>query len=373
MAIILSGFLIRFSLAIINLYYFTLPGGEYDAVSFNTLAINFSNHLEQGKSYEDFSYKFGWIYSIFIGYIYYFFGTSSLLGSFLSCLTWLISALVLRTIMIKLKYKKNHILIALLIYTFLFPTSIIFTSLMLREVYLLLFSNLIFLFIINIYITRNISLKVLSFVFLIFTSILLSYFHKAGILFVVSFYIFLISFFCFKFWVKNFNYLSIFVLVLFSLFFFDYLGVFEKIFTEIKNYQTGHFEKFVNNRALYYQPYEVMLREYSMFNLIKVIMENIFNYFLQPTLSNISDMKDLIAIFENNLRILSIIFLTYVMFIDFKNKKLFIILFAMFFLSEFIYAQATVNWGTASRHHVPSLGLLVLLLFFPKIKNNKKN
>ena len=33
---------------------------------------------------------------------------------------------------------------------------------------------------------------------------------------------------------------------------------------------------------------------------------------------------------------------------------------------EGIYAQATVNWGSASRHHVPAMGLIILLLFFQK-------
>tara|TARA_Y100000389_G_C17455560_1_gene517915 strand:- start:1983 stop:3104 length:1122 start_codon:yes stop_codon:yes gene_type:complete len=373
MAIILSGFLLRFSCAIINLYVFTLPGGEFDAVSFNVVATDFSNHLEQGKSYKDFNYKFGWVYSIFIGYIYYFFGASNLLGSFLSCIAWFISALILRTIMIKLNYEKNHILMALLIYAFLFPTSIIYTSLMLREAYLLLFSNIIFLTIINIYYSKNIIPKVVNFIILIFISILLISFHKAGILFVGSFSIFLILFLSYRFLPKILNYFSFFLFILLSIFLFEYFGIFEKIFLEIKNYQSGHFERFVKNRALYYQPYDIFLREYSMFNLIKVFMENIFNYFLQPTFSNISDVKDLPAVFENNLRVLAIIFLLYAFFFDFENKNLFIILFFMFFISEAVYAQATVNWGTASRHHVPALGLLVLLFFFPKKKNNKRN
>ena len=86
-----------------------------------------------------------------------------------------------------------------------------------------------------------------------------------------------------------------------------------------------------------------------------------------------SNIKDIPAIFENNLRIFAIIYLIYKLFFDFKNKKLFIILFAMFFLSEFVYSQATVNWGTATRHHLPSLGFLVLLFFFPKVKEVKSN
>ena len=35
---------------------------------------------------------------------------------------------------------------------------------------------------------------------------------------------------------------------------------------------------------------------------------------------------------------------------------------------EFVYAQATVNWGTASRHHLPVLGIFVLTSF---LKTNK--
>ena len=97
-------------------------------------------------------------------------------------------------------------------------------------------------------------------------------------------------------------------------------------------------------------------------------MKNIFNYFIQPTLFRISDFKDLPAILENNIRIFILIAVIYKIFTKIKNKNLFIILFLMYLLSEFVYAQATVNWGTASRHHVPAMGYLVLLLFFPKSK-----
>ena len=42
----------------------------------------------------------------------------------------------------------------------------------------------------------------------------------------------------------------------------------------------------------------------------------------------------------------------------------------MHLLSEAVYAQASVNWGTASRHHIPALGYLILLIFFPKMKKS---
>ena len=52
------------------------------------------------------------------------------------------------------------------------------------------------------------------------------------------------------------------------------------------------------------------------------------------------------------------------------SKRLFILLI----LSEIPYSQATVNWGTASRHHVQIIGLLIILLFYPnKNQKNLKN
>jgi hypothetical protein len=368
MIIILISLLLRFSLVLFDYYIFPLPGGEFDAFSFNRVAVEFSNHLESGKTYNDFDYIYGWIYSIFVGYVYFFFGVSSLLGSSLSCLAWFLSALVLRSLMIKLNYEKKKITIALAIYSFLFPTSIIFTSIMLREVYLLLFTNILFLTIINFYYSKYFYQKIYNFILFISISALLCLFHKAGILFIGSFVLFLILFLIFKVGKIKSNNFHLYVFSLLLIFLFEYFGIFEQIFDQIKSYQSGHFEKYEHNRALYYTKSEILSREYSFINLIVVIIKNTLNYYFQPTIFNVSDIKDIPAIFENNIRILSIIFVTGMMFLNFKNKNLFIVLFMMYLLSETVYAQASVNWGTTSRHHVPVMGLLILLFFFPKVK-----
>lgn len=366
MEIILLGFLIRVSLAIIDIHFFPLPGGEFDAFSFNRVATEFSNHLDSGNSLGNFDYKYGWIYSIFVGYVYYIFGASNLLGSFLSCLAWLISALVIRKIMIKLNYQKKIIYLALLIYAFLFPTSIIYTSLMLREAYLLLFSNLLFLFIVNFYLTNVYYQKILNLIYFLLMALLLALFHKAGILFISLLLLFLTLFFLIQA-AKIKTVLIIFNFFL-LIFVFEYYGIWEKIFIMIKSYQLGHFEKFLNTRALYYSEHEISLREYNLINFFTGFLKNTFNYFVQPTLFRVSDFKDLPAILENNIRIFILIAIIYKLFTKIENKNLFILLFIMYLFSEFVYAQATVNWGTASRHHLPAMGYLVLLLFFPKSK-----
>ena len=43
-----------------------------------------------------------------------------------------------------------------------------------------------------------------------------------------------------------------------------------------------------------------------------------------------------------------------------KNKASILFIFLVYLLLEFLWALGTVNWGTASRHHLPSLGLLVI-------------
>jgi hypothetical protein len=104
------------------------------------------------------------------------------------------------------------------------------------------------------------------------------------------------------------------------------------------------------------------------------MLQNNFNYFFQPTILDVSEFKDIAAIFENSLRLFFIFIIIYKMFVNFENKQFYIILFLLFFLMESIYAQATVNYGTALRHHMTSIGYLILLLFFPlKTKFRKSN
>jgi hypothetical protein len=38
-------------------------------------------------------------------------------------------------------------------------------------------------------------------------------------------------------------------------------------------------------------------------------------------------------------------------------------LLLMFFTAEFVWSTGTINWGTAARHHVPSLSLLLVAAF----------
>jgi hypothetical protein len=376
MKIIIFGFLLRFILAIIDNYFFSLPGGEFDPGSFHLKGVQFKEYLETSELNSSFEFKFGWIYSIFLGAVYYLFGVSKFMAASLSCVTWFISALVLRKIMIKLNFNKELTIIALIIYSFFFPSSILYSSFALREAYLLLFSNLIFLFMLNFFQSRTLISKFKNLTFFLSILFLLFFFHKAGALFIGSIFGIIIPYiFLNKLNFKN-KILQIFsfLLILSLVILFEYFGIFEKIFLRINGYQLGHFELFENFRAHYYERNEIMIREYSLINFLSIMLQNNFNYFFQPTILDVSEFKDIAAIFENSLRLFFIFIIIYKMFVNFENKQFYIILFLLFFLMESIYAQATVNYGTALRHHMTSIGYLILLLFFPlKTKFRKSN
>ena len=105
MNIIFVGFLIRFTLTIINLFYFSLPGGEYDAGKFHNEAVLFKNFISGSE--DSFNYQVGWLYSYFLGVVYFLFTESIILGSVLSSLVWLSSALIFRSILINLNVQNN--------------------------------------------------------------------------------------------------------------------------------------------------------------------------------------------------------------------------------------------------------------------------
>ena len=78
MKIIIIGFIVKIILTNINIFFFSLPGGEYDAPAFHNEAIVYLNYLN--GNLDTYQYKQGWMYSVFLGTIYYIFGVSQFIG-----------------------------------------------------------------------------------------------------------------------------------------------------------------------------------------------------------------------------------------------------------------------------------------------------
>tara|TARA_B100000767_G_scaffold270079_1_gene293050 strand:- start:701 stop:1825 length:1125 start_codon:yes stop_codon:yes gene_type:complete len=374
MIIIFSSFLFRIALIIYNNDLSILPGGQADAISFHNLGIQYSAYLKEVELFPETAWGNHRLnikiasYSYFLGYIFKLVGTESFYFSgFLSCFAWFLSAIVFRKIMLKLKFGKKNINLAIIFYCFLFPTSIIYTSLTLREPYILLFINFIALSITNIYYEKEIKKLFLNIFFIFLASYLLHIFHVANLFFLIIFSsLIIIYYFINKF---NIGTKTLIVLIILTVFFLSNFGSTEFIFDNIKKYQLGHFYS-IQDRAAYYTKGEVENLNYDLISFFILICKNAFNYFVQPTISNFNNVKDILLICENILRIVFLFFILRKILLKFNSKIIFIIFLTMFLVMEMIFAQVTVNWGTASRHHVPVMGIFILLVFFPikKIK-----
>jgi hypothetical protein len=374
MLIIFSGLILRILLSFYNVNYEFLPGASNDAIKYHEQAIVYYNYFYNQISDDNLSiflrdgiyqYNIGWVYSVFLGHLYNIFGTSYIVSSIFSCLVWLISAITFRYSLIKLKIKMAKVNLALFAYTFLFPTSIIYTSLTLREVYMLCITNLLVLLLIFFKDQKNFFHTFTNTISIFFLIVLLSSLHKSNLITSVLFIMSVVIYFILK--KINLTKKGFIYLITISISIFYFTGTMEYSFEKIQSYQLGHFHPVSISRASYYLESDITNLYFSFSNFFFYIFENFYNYFIQPSIFNISTPKDVILALENFFRLVMIFYVIKKLYLK-KMNSLFYILVILFFLSEIPYSQATINWGTSSRHHVQVIGLLILLALYPKTK-----
>jgi hypothetical protein len=367
--IIILGFILRIILSTLDYNFQILSQSQFDSLSFHLEAVKFSNFLTNNelKDLVNYNWRIGWVYSALIGSLYYLFTPSILLGSYTSCIFWFLSAIVFRKVLIQLKIDNSKINICLIFYTFLLPTSIIYPSIILRESLMLLLANLIILIAINFKITKK-KKKMIIFVFCFLIILpLFAMLHRANIIISIIALSLIVIFYIKK--KIRINNLIFFIIIFITSVVLIQNGVTEKIFIEIINYQKGHFFVYNYDRAAYYSIEDIYTPlDYSLKNLIILIMKNTLNYFIQPSFTNITSIKDLILSIENLIRLALVIFILNNLNFNIRNKPIILWCFTIFLLNEIIFAQATVNWGSASRHHLTVMGYLLLASFLNKKK-----
>jgi hypothetical protein len=87
-----------------------------------------------------------------------------------------------------------------------------------------------------------------------------------------------------------------------------------------------------------------------------------FQYLFEPLPQRISTIGDIILTFENIIRgvVIMACFFRYRR-LDVRDDKLVLLLLGLLYIiQEGIWSVGTANWGTASRHHVPAMGLMLL-------------
>tara|TARA_B110000483_G_C18099766_1_gene505350 strand:- start:228 stop:1226 length:999 start_codon:yes stop_codon:yes gene_type:complete len=322
--------------------------------------------------------------------IFYFITTDSLfLGSALSASGWLASAFILLRIMRILSFKMSDQWWVMLIYA-LIPTSLMYTSVTLREPFQLLFINLALYAALKIYFHRSNAHWLVLFIAVVGMGSL----HGA----LLAFGIFIIAGTLFLLTSRNRKGISFtkFILVSpivilclfygFELFmsltsYGDRLD--DGLSAAVQVYQEGTLSDAYDARANYRT--EVAINN-GLGEFILSLPYFLFQYLFEPMPWKISSIIDVVALLENMLRFwliwnaLKYLVGTYLnkpMFVAhnaFGNRRFYLFIFLSYLLIELLWSLGTSNWGTASRHHVPSLGLLLVVGFvYRNVMSQKYN
>jgi hypothetical protein len=366
------GFFLRLGIAFFNGFVGPTYGSSDDALGFHLLAADFSQNLVIDV------FVITHIYAYILG-IFYFITTDSLfLGSALSALGWLASAFILLRIMRILSFKMSDQWRVMLIYI-LIPTSLMYTSVTLREPFQLLFINLALYAALKIYFHRSNAHWLVLFIAVVGMGSL----HGA----LLAFGIFIIAGTLFLLTSRNRKGISFtkFILVTpivilclfygFELFMSltsygerldDGLGV------AVQVYQEGTLSDAYDARANYRTE---VIETNGLGGFILSLPYFLIQYLFEPMPWKISSIIDVVALLENMLRLwliwntLKYLVGTYLnkpMFVAhnaFGNRRFYLFIFLSYLLIESLWSLGTSNWGTATRHHVPSLGLLLIVGF----------
>jgi len=366
------GFFLRLVLAFVNDFVGPTPGSSDDALGFHLYAIRYI----QNTAYDVFALNN--IYPSFLG-VFYFITTDSLfLGGALSALGWLVSAFILLRIMRILSFKMSYQRWVMLIYALL-PTSLMYTSVTLREPFQLLFINLALYAALKIYFHRsNVHWLVLFLAFvgmgalhgalivfgifmIIGTLFLLTSRNRKGVSFTKVLLITPIAILCLFYGFELFTSLSSYG---------DRLD--DGLNVAVQVYQEGTLSSAYDARANYRS--EVVVND-ELGGLILSLPYFLFQYLFEPMPWKMSSIVDVVALLENILRFWLIwnafkylvgSYLNKPMFVAhnyFGYKRFILFIFLSYLLIELLWSLGTSNWGTASRHHLPSLGLLLVMGF----------
>ena len=336
------------------------PGAGMDARGLH----GFASDVSQNLTFDPLMIGFT-PYTNSLGLIYYLFTDSIFIGGLMSCFFWLLSAILLLKTLRAFNVNDKYIVIIFFVYSFL-PSSILFTSITLREVFQLFFINLSLYSYSQIYLNRR------YFFYLPFFAgiILMSTLHGALLLFGAMLLFSAVLAVLLNQYTRDLlkKYLKVLVIVgilllpvgFYTLSIFTQISesydIAEGIYFAVETYQNNLIRE--DARSNYVSEYKFN----SALDFIIFIPFNFIQYFLEPFPWRISNIFDLLVFSENLLRLLSIIIiLKYIGQINNFYKPCIYGFLASLFFVELLWSIGTVNWGTAIRHHVPSLGILLLV------------
>jgi len=320
------------------------------------------NHFVVPKNlqFPQFSITSAYFISYFISTIYFLFGRIPLFISFLSLLSGIVS-IILFYFVIKLVWGEKISNKATWVFVF-FPSHILYSSVILRESFAIMF------FIASLYIffrgykNNNMFLLIFS-LSLIFISFL---FHQSFIACLFIYLVFIIYKMCSSFFSRSSIEKLIFIPCIFIFLYFIYFSFFDNVMIakipNIKEIFSSEFWIMQNmSRSFGNAKFPDFFNNNNVFILLPI---KIIYFLFSPFLWDISSPKHLIGIVDSFLYFylcFNISKNSNVLFKSPLSKILIIILIPMIIF----LTLSTSNFGTAIRHRLKILPLL-LLLSFPK-------
>jgi hypothetical protein len=348
---LLFGLFLHIGVAVWNGFYGPSFGAEGDALAFHEEALYYSQRPG------DFQYVTGWVYSYFLGLLYSIFSDHIFFGSMISVAAWLWSAMIFIKIFEYMETPRPKIALAVLTYS-MWPVVLLNTSVTLREAFQALsVSIILYSSIMIVFENKN------KFILLLTGVVIGSVLH--GALLAYSAIILVLIGFCitrYRLKLSNSTQLILFIPIGTIVAFLAF-GVFGNIAYNIddgligavQNYNEGAILS--NGRADYRA--EISLSGNLGFFLF--ILSAFFQYMLEPLPRNIGSFADLALFLENLARVCLLGYAVYgLRLVSGKSRSIIIFTLIAYLALEFIWSIGTVNWGTASRHHVPALGVLLV-------------
>ena len=350
LAVLLLGAVLRLSIGAWNSFIQPIPGADSDALAFHQLAVA----IAQGNA--KFEFVIGWVYAHFLGLVYVVTGQHIFVACALSTGAWVLSAYVLVLITKRLQLPPRSSLFIAAVYAFL-PSSLLYTSVPLREAYQLLFVNLMALGLLDIFDKERVPANGL-FIF-VGSAILAGFLH--GVLILVGAVAALGALTAIALSSRNqsaarHGLLSIAVLLTFVLY-SGFLFINYSYGSLLSNGSAALGHRFINalpRAATYLNQEQGIFRDQG-------ITVAVFQYLFEPMPWRELRPHDYFAMTENALRGAMLLLSVYGL-VRLRGElwgKL-VALLVVYACLESIWAFGTSNWGTALRHHVPSWGLLLV-------------
>ncbi|MDP2318100.1 MAG: hypothetical protein Q8O42_02015 [Acidobacteriota bacterium] len=300
----------------------------------------------------------GFSYGYVLGFVYRITGSSLLIGSLLSCVAWLASAYVLRSILRMWRVQEPVQWLALLVYSVL-PSSVLWTSVTLREPYQLLSVNLMVWATTMIWIRPTVRASGVLLVSAAGGAFLHSTLLALGVVVVGSLLLQAV-------WTTAGSRIARAVGVGVIVVGFSIAGV-TAFRTLYWNYRVSG--GLVNAVALHHQVgmrfpsrtlYKDISRLESPIGVALYIPVSLWQYLFEPMPWKMNRLIDVGFLAENVLRAILIgCALAAVGRLEGASRLQVAILLAWYLVIEMAWAVGTFNWGTAARHHLPATGLLL--------------